>query len=142
MPLRFVFGLHDHQPVGNFDGVFEQAYRDGYEPFLSLSERFPEIRISLHHSGCLLEWLVAHRPEYVARVRSLVQSGQVEILGGAFFEPILSMIPSWDREGQVTSYTDYLRDLYGCTVRGLWLAERVWEPELVSDLARAGIEYT
>ena len=26
--VRFVFVLHDHQPVGNFDGVIEQAYRD------------------------------------------------------------------------------------------------------------------
>ena len=27
-------------------------------------------------------------------------------------------------------------------MRGLWLAERVWEPNFPSDLARAGIEYT
>lgn len=33
-PIRFVFVLHDHQPVGNFDGVFEAAYRDSYLPML------------------------------------------------------------------------------------------------------------
>ena len=26
--VRVVFVVHDHQPVGNFDGVFEGAYRD------------------------------------------------------------------------------------------------------------------
>jgi hypothetical protein len=36
--IRFVFGLHDHQPVGNFDGVFESAYRDSYAAFLDLIE--------------------------------------------------------------------------------------------------------
>ena len=36
--VRFVFALHNHQPVGNFDGVFEAAYRDSYKPFLDLLE--------------------------------------------------------------------------------------------------------
>ena len=33
-PIRFVFGLHLHQPVGNFGYVFEQHVRDVYRPFL------------------------------------------------------------------------------------------------------------
>ncbi len=142
MPLRFAFGLHNHQPVGNFNSVFEQAYGDGYLPFLELIEKYPEIPITLHTSGPLMEWLVEHRPEYVDRLRTLVERGQVEILGGAFYEPILSMIPRRDRTGQIRSYTRYLEGLLGCRVRGMWLAERVWEPELVSDLVEAGIEYT
>ncbi|MDF3053406.1 MAG: hypothetical protein K0S19_1511, partial [Geminicoccaceae bacterium] len=33
-PLRFVFGLHLHQPVGNFDHVFEQHVQDVYRPIV------------------------------------------------------------------------------------------------------------
>ena len=33
-PIRFVFGLHLHQPVGNFDHVFEQHVDDVYRPLL------------------------------------------------------------------------------------------------------------
>jgi hypothetical protein len=33
-PIRFVFGLHLHQPVGNFDYVFQQHLDDVYLPFL------------------------------------------------------------------------------------------------------------
>ncbi len=40
-PIRFLLVLHDHQPVGNFDGVFEQAYQDSYRPFLDLFESYP-----------------------------------------------------------------------------------------------------
>src|SRR5260221_10924542 len=132
MPLRFVFGLHDHQPVGNFDSVFEQAYRDAYLPFLELMEQYPEIPFTLHHSGCLLEWLVAHRAEYVARLRALVERKQVEILGGGFYEPIMTMLPRRDRVGQIRTYTAYQEQLFPCKIRGMWLAERVWEPDLVS----------
>lgn len=142
MPLRFVFGLHNHQPVGNFDSVFEQAYREGYAPFLDLIEHYPEVPITLHVSGCLLEWLQARQPEYVKRLQHLVRQGRAEILGGGFYEPILSMLPRWDRLGQVRTYTEHLERLFGCRIRGMWLAERVWEPDFVADLAEAGIEYT
>lgn len=142
MPLRFVFAVHDHQPVGNFDNVFEHSYRDGYAPFLELVEQYPEIPISLHTSGPLMEWLVVNRPEYIERVRGMVARGQVEILGGPFYEPILPMIPSRDRQGQIRSYTLYLEDLFQTRVRGMWIPERVWEQNLVADIAKAGIEYT
>ena len=36
--IRLILVLHDHQPVGNFDHVFEQAYQDSYLPFLDVFE--------------------------------------------------------------------------------------------------------
>jgi alpha-amylase len=142
MSLRFVFALHNHQPVGNFDGVFEQAYRDSYGPFLDLLEQYPEIPLSLHTSGCLMEWLVERKPDYLDRLRKLVERGQIEIMGGGFYEPILTMIPRRDRIGQIRTYTAYLQDLFQTKIRGMWVPERVWEPNLVSAIAEAGIEYT
>ena len=142
MPLRFVFALHNHQPIGNFDGVFEVAYKDSYWPFLELLEQYPEIPISLHTSGCLMEWLVEHKPDYIDKLRRLVARGQIEIMGGGFYEPILPMIPPCDRVGQIRNYTTYLERLLQTKVRGMWVPERVWEQELVRDITAAGIEYT
>src|SRR5262245_45784 len=96
-PLRLALVLHNHQPVGNFDGVFEQTYRDSYLPFLDLFESFPNLAIGLHTSGPLMEWFEARHPEYVDRLAALVAAGRIEIIGGAFYEPILAMIPSRDR---------------------------------------------
>jgi 4-alpha-glucanotransferase len=141
-PLRLVLVLHNHQPVGNFDGVFEQAYQDSYLPFLNVFERYEGLRIALHTSGSLMEWLDARHPEYVDRLGALVAMGRIEIVGGPFFEPILTMIPSRDRVGQITSYTQWLEQRLGARVRGMWMPERVWEQSLTSDLARAGMEYT
>ena len=142
MPLRFVLGCHNHQPVGNFGNVFAQNWEESYQPFLDLIAQYPKLHFVLHLSGCLLEWLLANRPQYVRQLRELVQRGQAEILGGAFQEPILPILPQYDRIGQIRSYTTCLHDVFGAKVRGMWLAERVWEPELASDLAEAGIEYT
>ncbi len=139
---RLILALHNHQPVGNFDGVFEDAFRSSYLPFLDVLEGYPELPFALHTSGPLLEWLVERHPEYIARLRRLVESGRVEILGGGFFEPILTMIPHRDRVGQIRSYSQHLEELLGARIRGMWIAERVWEQALVSSIAEAGIEYT
>ena len=141
-PLRLVLTLHNHQPVGNFDHVFEAAYQESYRPFLDVFAGYPELKIALHTSGPLMEWLDAHHPEYIDRLAELVTAGRIEIIGGAFYEPILTMLPSRDRVGQIRSYTSWLENRLGAQIRGLWMPERVWEQSLVADLAAAGIEYT
>src|SRR5271156_1414363 len=87
--LRFALVFHNHQPIGNFDGVIEQAYQDSYLPFLDVFSNYTSLRISLHTSGSLFEWRAQHSPEYLARVGDFVAAGRIEIVGGAFFEPIL-----------------------------------------------------
>ncbi len=141
-PLRLTLVLHNHQPIGNFDGVFEQSYQDSYLPFLNVFEKYEGLKIGLHTSGSLMEWIDAHHPEYVDRLAGFVAAGRIEIIGGPFFEPILTMIPSRDRIGQITSYTEWLQRRLGAKVRGMWMPERVWEQSLTSDLVRAGMEYT
>src|SRR6476469_4336749 len=140
--IRFVFVLHDHQPVGNFDHVFEQAYQDSYRQFLDVFERYPSLKLALHTSGPLLEWLDANHGEYLDRLARLVADGRIEIIGGAFYEPILSMIPRRDRIGQIQSYSRYLENRLGAHIRGMWIPERVWEQSMTSDLAAAGVQYT
>ena len=99
--VRFVFVIHDHQPIGNFDGVFEQAWKDAYQPLLELLERHPGIRVAIHTSGALAEWLDDHHPEYLDRLARLADERQIEIVGGAFYEPVLAMLPPRDRVSQI-----------------------------------------
>jgi len=140
--VRFVFVLHDHQPIGNFDGVFEQAYLDSYRPFLDLLERHPDIRLGLHTSGPLAEWLDRHHPDYLDRLAALAANGQIEIVGGGFYEPVLAMLPARDRIAQITSYTRWLERRLRTKVAGMWVAERVWDPGMTKDVVDAGIEWT
>lgn len=140
--IRFVLALHNHQPIGNFHGVIEQAYQESYLPFLDLFQHYPTLKIALHTSGCLLEWLDAHHPEYVDRLAEMALAGRIEIIGGALEEAILPMLPSRDRIGQIRRFTQWIERRLGAQVRGAWIPERVWEQCLTSDLANAGIEYT
>ncbi|HVM29397.1 MAG TPA: alpha-amylase/4-alpha-glucanotransferase domain-containing protein [Candidatus Limnocylindrales bacterium] len=134
--------MHNHQPVGNFGWVIEEVYRQAYEPMVSALEAHPGVRVGLHYSGPLLEWISSERPELIDRLRALVDRGQVEILGGGHFEPILVSLPEQDRLGQLDLMRREVERLFGRRPTGAWLAERVWEPSLAGDLAAGGYRYT
>ncbi|HEX8834060.1 MAG TPA: alpha-amylase/4-alpha-glucanotransferase domain-containing protein [Abditibacteriaceae bacterium] len=140
MYLSLVF--HNHQPVGQLPWSFEDAWRDSYSPFLDVLEKHPKVKVALHYTGPLLDWLVEHKPETIALVQKLVARGQVEILAGGYNEPILAIWPREDQIAQVTLLRERVQQLFGTDARGLWLAERVWEPALIEPLAASGIDYT
>ena len=140
--FQLVLLIHAHQPVGNFEDVLERAYMQSYSPFLEVLSRHPSIRVGLHFSGSLLEWMERAHPEYFERLRSAVKARQVEIVGGGFYEPILIAIPPEDRREQITRLADFIEKHFRARPRGAWLAERVWEPQLPSTLGPAGVEYT
>lgn len=140
--IHFLIALHNHQPVGNFDAIFERACEEAYKPFLDELQRHHAIRLTLHYSGSLLEWIEQNRPDIIEQIRDMVQAGQVEIMGGGYYEPILTMLPEGDKIGQIKTYAEHLEKLFRTTVRGCWLTERVWEQSLTRPLADAGVEYT
>ncbi|MCX5800539.1 MAG: DUF1926 domain-containing protein [Candidatus Eisenbacteria bacterium] len=138
----FVFCVHNHQPVGNLDFVLEDAFERAYLAFLNVLARHPSIKTAFHVSGALLEWIERHHPQYFDLVRSLVTRGQLEIMTGGFYEPVLPSVPDEDKIGQTRKLTSFVKEKFGFQARGLWLAERVWEPSLASAIGRAGVEYT
>lgn len=142
MSNQLALVIHFHQPVGNLDAVVRNATDRCYRPFLETLERFEELKMTLHYSGCLLEWLEANAPDVTDMIRALSERGQIELLTGGFYEPILAALPRRDQVGQIRMLTDHLAARYGADATGLWLTERVWEQEVVGALAEANVRYT
>ncbi|MCB0221086.1 MAG: DUF1925 domain-containing protein, partial [Chrysiogenetes bacterium] len=142
MKTRILLALHFHQPVGNFDHVFEAAVDQCYRPIVEHFERHPGVHAAFHLSGCLLEWLEANDSKLIDQIIALVGRGQIEPLGGAFYEPILTAIPREDALEQISLMRDYWSARTGVTPTGAWLAERVWEPCLADLLSCAQVGYT
>jgi alpha-amylase len=120
----------------------EECFERCYGPFLELMSSHPRIPFSYHLSGCLLEWIAENRPRHLDLLAEMVGRGQVELVGGACYEPIVSAIPRRDAIAQIELHRTLLRRLLGAEPRGMWLPERVWEPSLPSLLRRAGVEFT
>jgi hypothetical protein len=134
--------LHNHQPVGNFGWVFKEAFDKAYLPMVECLEQHPTVRLALHYTGPLRDWLLENQPDFFPRLRKLVERGQIEIMGGAYYEPVLASLRDMDKLGQIRKQTEAIYEDFGVQPTGLWLAERVWEPHLPSTLAEAGIQYT
>src|SRR5437773_5736344 len=138
--LAFCFGIHNHQPIGNFDHVFVEATERAYRPFLERLQARPEVRLAVHCTGSLLEWLRERSPRTFDLLAALAERRHVELLTGGFYEPILAVLPDHDKFGQIERLTAFLKTHFGVRPRGMWLAERVWEPHLPRVLAEAGDE--
>jgi 4-alpha-glucanotransferase len=139
--LAFCFGVHNHQPIGNFDGVLRETTERAYQPFFARLQARPEVRLTVHCTGSLLQWLREHARGTFDLLGEVVASGRVELLTGGFYEPILAILPDADKRGQIQRLSEFLHTEFGVRPRGMWLAERVWEPHLPAALHDAGVEY-
>ncbi|HEX6829350.1 MAG TPA: alpha-amylase/4-alpha-glucanotransferase domain-containing protein, partial [Burkholderiales bacterium] len=139
--VSLLFGVHAHQPVGNFPQVLDDAHRRCYWPFLRVLHRYPEFRFAVHFSGWLLQYLMERYPQDMSLLSDMVRRGQVEVFGGGDTEPVLAAIPSRDRVGQILALSDRLEGALGQRPRGAWLTERVWESSVVPALADSGVRY-
>ncbi len=139
--VSLLFGVHAHQPVGNFPEVVDDAHQRCYKPFLYILHRYPEFRFAAHFSGWLLDYLLNKYPQDMALLTEMVQRGQVEMFGGGDTEPVLAVIPNRDRIGQIVRLSDKLEARMGARAQGAWLTERVWEATVVPALSDSKIKY-
>ncbi|MBI2421673.1 MAG: DUF1926 domain-containing protein [Candidatus Hydrogenedentes bacterium] len=140
--IKLVLGCHAHQPVGNFDFVFADAYRHSYLPFIDVLERYPHVKCTLHFTGPLFDWFVEHAPEFLKRLAKLASAGQIEIMGGGYYEPLICAIPERDALAQIKRMNKFCKKHFGARPNGMWLTERVWEPHMAHTLTEGGLKYT
>jgi len=140
--IKLIFGTSNSQPVGADNEHIEEVYQKAYKPFLRVLYNAPDIPVTLHYSGTLLQWLDRHHSEFTDVLGEMVSRRQVELLGGGFYDPVLPLIPRADRLGQIERMTTHLRKRFGRKPRGAWITEHVWEPSLPSLLKTSGMDYT
>lgn len=139
--VALLFGVHAHQPAGNFPHVLEEAHARCYRPFLETCYRYPQFRFALHFSGPLLDYLSQQHAGDMALLARMVERGQVELFGAGDAEPVLAAIPHRDRLGQIARLSQKLQAQFARTPQGAWLTERVWEATVVPALVDCGIRY-
>ena len=139
--VALLFGVHAHQPAGNFPHVLEEAHARCYRPFLEIAYRYPQFRFALHFSGPLLDYLLRQHAADMVLLARMVERGQVELFGAGDAEPVLAAIPNRDRLGQIAKLSRKLSARFGRAPEGAWLTERVWEATVVPALADCGIRY-
>ncbi len=137
LPIIF----HFHQPVDNYDSVIENIYKKAYNPLIENIFNNPGLKFTLHFSGNLLEWFLDRKPDFIKLLKIMAKRGQIEIIGGGYYEPIFAVIPDRDKIAQLKLLSNLIEKEFGLKVRGAWLSERVWEPDYPSFLNKVGLKY-
>jgi len=139
--INFALVLHFHQPVGNFENIIDRACQFCYRPFFETLAKYPDIKANIHISGCLFDYLEKKHSDIISLIQKMVSEGRVEIVGGVYYESILTAIPGHDIKGQIDLMREKILQKFNFKIQGMWIPERVWSPELVNPIHDAGIDY-
>jgi len=156
-PIAHALVLNLHQPAGNLEYLLEHREWEAKEILYAL-DRIPRFlwqyegrgRVHLALSGTLLETL--SNPEFQARVYGSVDCGGllwhyqnrriIDVLGGAYYHPVLPLIPADDRPEHLARWRGIARHLFWREhFDGFWPPEMAFCMELIPLLARFGYRY-
>ena len=156
-PVFHALVLNLHQPAGNLEALLAANEWEAREILLAM-DRIPRAlwdyedvgRVHLSLSGSLLETLA--RPDFQERVYGIVRCGDllwhlqntriVQILGTAYYHPVLPLIPPADWDEQAGRWLGLGRHLFGRgSFPGFWPPEMGFCLEMIPLLKRHGYRY-
>lgn len=127
------------------DAAAEMVERS-YLPTLAYFAAHPELRAVFEYSGVTLELLAEGWPEAIDLLRLLLQRGQIELMGGTYANPILSLVPSDHARQHLARFMAIHDQLFGDLdaprPQGIFLQEFAYDPSLAPLLGAAGYTYT
>ncbi len=140
--VNLCFGLNFSNDGAQIADNIKDIYQNKYKKIFSFLCSHPKIRLMLFIPGVVLEWLRNNHPEIITILSEKTASGQIELLGGGYCEPVLPLILPADRVAQIENLTTLIRKLVGKKPRGVFLNESIWDPSLISSFNTCAMEYT
>jgi len=111
-----------------------------YRPIIERAIAAGLFPLTLHVSGPLLEWLEQHDTAWLDMIGRLAATNASSCCSpDSTSRSSRPCPPRPPRADQPDARIPEAR--FGVQATGLWLTERVWQPELAADLAEAGVEY-
>ena len=121
--------------------VLEKSFQTIYKPVLKYLYSHPLFPMSFAFSGPQIQFFKKRKNELITILRELTDRKQVEILGGGYNDPLLPLLNSADRNGQIDLLTSEIRATFGKRPRGMTLFQDCWDSSLVNNIHTCGIEY-
>lgn len=138
------FCPHFHQPHFQLHRTREEAFQNSYQPWLGLLEKavnLPGFFINVHFSGPFLYWIKGEKPDYLQKLRQVMESGKVGITGGLLDEPFIQLSSRIDDYlYQLKGYERLIKDIFGVDARdwqAIHLVERECGELVLAELSRS-----
>lgn len=134
--------LHMYQPPWQERGVLERVAIESYDYLITLLEKYPQFMMSLNISGSLLEQLVLLKPGILARLRRLVLAQRIELVGTAYYHPVLPLIGLAEASRQIKLNEQALARFFpGVSIRGFYLPEMAFSLSVAKLIKKRGYQW-
>ena len=119
----------------------EKEYQKLYKPLVKFLFSNPEFHFTFYFTGPAIQFYKKKKSEFITILKQLSERNQIEILGGGFYDPVLPLLYTADRNGQLDLLSSEIRQTIGKRPRGCSLFADCWDCSLVNNLSTCGIEY-
>jgi len=136
--------LHFYQPANAESYSVHKALDKSYWRLLRLMEEHPALRATWNVSGCLLERLVDEKAKtFLDRLKFLVKSGRIELVGSAAYHGFLPLLPETEIVRQIKTNEKILRKHFGKNFKpaGFFFPEMAYSPVLSKLVKRLGYSW-
>ena len=121
--------------------VSEKCYLPANQLFLDLINKYPgEFKISFSLSGVFLEQCETWRPDVLASFQSLVDTGQVEILGETYYHSLSYLYSKEEFVTQVKKHNDLIKRLFGVEPKVFRNTELIYNNDLAYFVKEMGYQ--
>ncbi|MCI5607085.1 MAG: DUF1926 domain-containing protein [Spirochaetia bacterium] len=116
-------------------------YQTVYTPLVKFLYSHPHFKFTFSFNGSQILFFHKKRSEFISILREMTDRKQIEILGGGYYSPVLPLLGTVDRNGQIDLLNLEIRQAFGKRPRGVTLFADCWDSSLVTNLKICGIEY-
>lgn len=151
--MKIVLYLHMHQPwrlarfryldlgsgrpyfdvernLGIFRGIAERCYRPALDRLLANLEHHSGFRVSLSITGTFVEQARLAAPDVLDRVRALVRTGRVALVGETYYHSLAFLLPPPELSEEVAMHRAMLRQEFGADPKVLRMTELAYSDDL------------
>ncbi|HTW97005.1 MAG TPA: hypothetical protein VMD74_05105 [Candidatus Methylomirabilis sp.] len=142
--MLWVNFLHLYQPPDSEIFNITEATEKSYLRIVAALENNPRAKFSLNITGCLVEsWQELHYFELIARIKKLLERGQIELTGSVAYHCLVPLVPKKEVARQIKENTRILRGAFGeeIKLRGFFMPEMAYSPEAAKIVKNSGFEW-
>lgn len=142
--MKWINFFHIYQLANADSYVIEEATEESYKGIVKAMEDNPKAKITINITGCLiLRWRQLGYGGLIDRIRTLVNRGQVELVGSASYHPLLPLIPKKEAKAQIEEDIRILKDNFGKNIelKGFFFPEMAYGKEVARMVKNLGFEW-
>jgi len=125
--------LHFYQPPTTDNETIIEAAEKSYIRIISALKRNKQIKFTLNITGCLLDRLeILGYQELINDLKTMLLSGQIELIGSAAFHPLLALLPDTEIIRQIKLNEKILEKHFGqkFKAKGFFIPEAAYGVKL------------